>query len=176
MKHVAKFIPWLLLPEQKEHRAAVANDLIQATTSEPDFLKKATAGDESWVPSDDPETEAQSAPWESSGSLCLKKAQQSHNKIKTTLTVFFDWEGVVHHKYTPPGQTINKEYYLNVLCRLRDAVPQKELQLWATGDWQLHHDNTSAHASLLVQRFLVKHQITQVTQPPNSTDLEPCDF
>ena len=27
MKHVAaKFIPWLLLPEQKEHRAAVAND------------------------------------------------------------------------------------------------------------------------------------------------------
>ena len=24
----AKFIPWLLLPEQKEHRAAVANDLI----------------------------------------------------------------------------------------------------------------------------------------------------
>ena len=82
------------------------------------------------------------------------------------LTVFFEWEGVVHHEYAPPGQTINKEYYLNVLCRLRDAVPQKELQLWATGDWQLHHDNTSAHASLLVQRFLVKHQITQVTQPP----------
>ena len=41
MKHVvAKFIPWLLLPEQKEHRAAVANDFIQTATSEPDFLKK----------------------------------------------------------------------------------------------------------------------------------------
>ena len=27
MKHiVAKFVPWLLLPEQKEHRATVAND------------------------------------------------------------------------------------------------------------------------------------------------------
>ena len=123
MKHVTvKFIPWLLLPEQKEHRAAVANDLIQATTSEPDFLKKATAGDKSWVHSDDPETEAQSARWESSGSLCLKKAQQSHNKIKTTLTVFFDWEGVVHHKYTPPGQKINREHYLNILPWLRDAM------------------------------------------------------
>ena len=40
MKHVmAKFVPQLLLPEQKEHRAAVANDLIQSTTNEPDFLK-----------------------------------------------------------------------------------------------------------------------------------------
>ena len=37
---VAKFIPQLLLPEQKEHRAAVANDLIQTATSEPDFLKE----------------------------------------------------------------------------------------------------------------------------------------
>ena len=36
---VAQFIPQLLLPEQKEHRAAVANDLIQSTTNEPDFLK-----------------------------------------------------------------------------------------------------------------------------------------
>ena len=36
---VAKFIPWLLLPEQKEHRAAVADDLIQTVTDEPDFLK-----------------------------------------------------------------------------------------------------------------------------------------
>ena len=35
MKHVlAKFGPQLLLPEQKEHRAAVANDLIATTTNE----------------------------------------------------------------------------------------------------------------------------------------------
>ena len=41
---VAKFVPWLLLPEQKEHRAAVANDLIQTATNEPDFLKKVITG------------------------------------------------------------------------------------------------------------------------------------
>ena len=40
-KHVVeKFIPQLLLLEQKEHHAAVANDLIQTATNEPDFLKK----------------------------------------------------------------------------------------------------------------------------------------
>ena len=43
---VAKFIPWLLLPEQKDHHAAVANDLIQTATNEPDFLKKVITRDE----------------------------------------------------------------------------------------------------------------------------------
>ena len=34
MKYVmAKFIPQLLLPEQRDHRAAVANDLIQTATN-----------------------------------------------------------------------------------------------------------------------------------------------
>ena len=53
---------------------------------------------------------------------------------------------------------------------------QKALQLWATGDWQLHHNNAPAHASHLMHSFLVKHQITQVTQPLYSPDLSPCNF
>ena len=44
------------------------------------------------------------------------------------------------------------------------------------GDWQLHRDNMPAHASCLMQRFLVKHHITQVTQPPYNPDLASCDF
>ena len=48
--------------------------------------------------------------------------------------------------------------------------------LWATGDWQLHHNNVLTHASCLMQSFLVKHQITQVTQSPDSPDMVPCDF
>ena len=36
MKHiVAKFVLWLLLPEQKEQRGAVANSLIRTATKEP---------------------------------------------------------------------------------------------------------------------------------------------
>ena len=49
-------------------------------------------------------------------------------------------------------------------------------QLWETGEWQLHHDNVPTHASRLMQRFLAKHQITQVTKPPYSSDLAPCNF
>ena len=49
-------------------------------------------------------------------------------------------------------------------------------QPWTTGDWQLHHNNVTAHTSYLVQRFLAKHQVTQVTQPHYSPDVEPCEF
>ena len=49
-------------------------------------------------------------------------------------------------------------------------------QLWATGDWQLHHNSVPTCASPPLQSFLVKHQITQVTQPHHSPDLAPCDF
>ena len=50
------------------------------------------------------------------------------------------------------------------------------MQLWATGDTQLHHGNMPARAFHLVQRFFVKHQITQVSQAFYSRDLAPCDF
>ena len=123
MKYVvAKFVPQLLLPEQQERRAAVANDLIQSSTDEPDFLKKVITRDDWWIYGYDPETKAQLSQWKLPVSPHPKKVQQSSSKIKTMLTVFFDWEGVVHHKYTPPGQTINKEYYLNVLRLLRGAI------------------------------------------------------
>ena len=49
----------------------------------------------------------------------------------------------------------------------------KKPQLWATGDWQPHHDNPPTHASCLVQRFLVKRPIAQVTQPTTAQILHP---
>ena len=113
-------------------------------------------------------------PSHSNGS-CLIPHAQSLRKIKTMLTVFCYWEGV-NHKYAPPGQTTNKEYFLNVLHQLRDAIWQKQLQLWATGDWQLHHEIAPDHPSRFMQSFLVKHQISQVMKPPYSPDLVPWNF
>ena len=87
---MAKFIPWLLLREQKEHHAALANDLIQIVTNEPNFLKKFITGVESWVHNYDPEMKAQSFQWKSSGSPHPKTARHSHQKTKIMVTVFFD--------------------------------------------------------------------------------------
>ena len=78
---------------------------------------------------------------------------------------------------TPPdGQTINKEFYLEVLRRLRESVRRKRQEKWRDGDWILHHDNAPAHTSHLVQQFLAKHGTAQLQQPPYSPDIAPCDF
>ncbi|XP_045695899.1 protein GVQW3-like [Phyllostomus hastatus] len=83
-----KLIPQLLLPEQKEHRAAVASDLIQTTSKkEPDFLKKVVTGGEPSVCTCDPATKTPPSQWKSPGSPRPKKARQGR-KIKSMLTVF----------------------------------------------------------------------------------------
>ena len=72
--------------------------------------------------------------------------------------------------------TVNKEFYLNVLKRFREAVRRKRLEACTNNTWMLHHDNAPAHASLLIREFLTKHETTVVPQPPYSPDLAPADF
>ena len=64
------------------------------------------------------------------------------------LTVFFDYRGVVHQEFLPYGRTVNKEYYLVVMRRLREAIRRKRPELWKNNSWLLHHDNAPAHSSL----------------------------
>ncbi|GFW95357.1 mariner Mos1 transposase [Trichonephila clavipes] len=89
------------------------------------------------------------------------------------LTVFFDAVGIVHREYAPQGQTVNKEFYLDVIRILRDAVRRKRPVLWAPSRWMLHRDGAPAHTANLVQQFLTKHGTIQVAHPPYSPDMSP---
>ena len=60
------------------------------------------------------------------------------------------------------GQTINKEFYVEVLLRLCESVHWKQLEKWQDGDWILHLDNALAHTSHLVHQFLAKHDTAQL--------------
>ncbi|GFX84360.1 mariner Mos1 transposase [Trichonephila clavipes] len=143
--------------------------------SDENFLKKIITGDETWVYGYDPETKQQSSQWKFPSEPRPKKARQSQGNIKSMLIVFFDYEGIVHHEYAHTGQTINKEYYVEVLKRLRNAIRRKR-PLWEYGDWLLHHDNAPAHTSNLVQQYLSKHSIAQLRQPPYSPDIAPFGY
>ena len=96
--------------------------------------------------------------------------------MKVMLIVFFYWKGIVHYEFVPRGGRANKEFYLNVLKRLREAVRRKRPEAWTNNTWMLHHDNAPAHASLLICEFLTNHETTVVPQPPYSPDLAPADF
>jgi hypothetical protein len=93
------------------------------------------------------------------------------------LTVFFDCEGIIHHEFLPFGQIVNREYYLNVMKRLREAVRWKGPDLWRRKKWLCHHDNALEHSSILICDFLTKHEMTLIPRPLYSPDvLAPADF
>ncbi|UYV75991.1 hypothetical protein LAZ67_13002040 [Cordylochernes scorpioides] len=104
----------------------------------------------------------------------LDSVRDDPNLLQRVITD--DEAGVVHHEFLRQGRTVNKEYYLQVMRNLREAIRQKRPDLWKNKNWLLHHDNAPAHTSLLVRDFLAKNNTLMIPQPPYSPDLAPCDF
>jgi histone-lysine N-methyltransferase SETMAR len=71
---------------------------------------------------------------------------------------------------------VNKGKYIDILCRLRDAVRRKRPEKWRTNTWFYLHDNAPAHRSVLVKDFLAKNNVTTLEHPPYSPDLAAADF
>ena len=85
----------------------------------------------------------------------LLKKTTNHGCIAITLlTVFFDCNGVFNHEFLPQDHTVNKEYYLEVMRRLREVIRQKRTELWKNQSWILHHDKPLVYTSILVHEFL----------------------
>ena len=75
----------------------IAQEMLATFNADQDLLKKIITGDESWV---------------SKGRSNL-------------LSVFFNCNGVVHHEFLPQGSMVNKKYYIEVMCRLRETFRHK---------------------------------------------------
>ena len=78
--------------------------------------------------------------------------------------------------WVPTGQTISKEYYIEVLREFRKRFSWKKAALFKSGQWHFHQDNAPVHNSILVTDYLTKIGIKTVPHPPYSPDLAPCDF
>jgi len=154
----------------------VCTELQKAVRNDPNFLSRVITGDESWLYNYDPETKQESLQWKTPSSPQPKKARQVRSNIKSMLIIFFDIRGIVHKEFVPPGQTVNGNFYCEVLRRLRENVRRKWPEMWKNGEWLLHHDNAPANTSLLVREFLTKNNMTTVPHPAYSPDLAPCIF
>lgn len=172
----AKLVPRLLTDDQKENRVKISQELLDRASTDKNFIKTIITGDETWVYGYDIETKAQSSQWIGKMSPRPKKARMSRSNLKLMLIIFFDYRGVVHHEFVPQGQTVNKEFYVQVLRRLREDVRRKRPELWKNKSWVLHHDNAPSHSSLLVSQFLAGNEIAVLPHPPYSPDLAPADF
>ena len=127
----AKLVPMELNFMQKRDRIVIAKDMISKAKFDPTFIKCIITGDEMWVYEYDTQSRHQASEWKASNEPRPKKPCRFQSKKKAMLTVFMDYNSIVHHEFLPEGQTINKEYYLDIMRRLRETVRQKRKDLWA---------------------------------------------
>ena len=126
----AKFVPRILIADQKQQRVNLCTELRQLASDDETFLSRVITGDESWVCGYDPETKQQSSQWKSPTSPRPKKARQVKSNLKSMTITFFDVKGIVHKEFVPTGQSVNSGYYCDVLRRLRENVRRRRPKLW----------------------------------------------
>jgi len=118
----AKFVPRILTADQKQQHVNICTEFHQLASDNETFLSTVFTGDESWVNGYDPETKQQSSQWKRPMSPRPKKARQVKCNLKSMIITFLDIKGLVHKEFVPTGQTVNSEFYCDVLRRLREKV------------------------------------------------------
>ena len=83
---------------------------------------------------------------------------------------------MIYMHWVPTGQTVNKEYYVEVLREFRKRFLGKRPALFKSGQWHFQQDNAPVHNSILVTDYLTKMGINTVPHRPYNRDLAPCDF
>ena len=78
--------------------------------------------------------------------------------------------------WVPNGQTVNKEYYVEVLREFKNIFRRKSPALFKSGQWHFHQDNALVENSILVTDYLIKMGIKTVPRPPYNPDLAPYKF
>ena len=83
---------------------------------------------------------------------------------------------MVYMHWVLTGQTVNKEYYVEVLRDFSKRFRRKRPALFKSAQRHFYQDNAPVHNSIVVTDYLTKMGIKTVPQPPYSQDLAPCDF
>ena len=102
--------------------------------------------------------------------------RQSISTHKLLMITFFDSTVMIYMHWVLTGQTVNKEYYVEVLREFRKRFCRKRPALFKSGQWHFHQDNAPVHNSILVTDYLTKMDIKTLPHPPYSPHLAPCDF
>ncbi|XP_054737795.1 histone-lysine N-methyltransferase SETMAR-like [Anastrepha obliqua] len=121
-KVCARFVPQQLNEDQKIVRVEHCKYTISTAENDPGFLDSIITGDETWCFEYDPETKRQSAEWKTKGEPKAKKLRFQKSRIKTMLITLYDSKCIVHKEFVAEGQTINGQYYLQVLHRLWSRI------------------------------------------------------
>ena len=138
-KICVNFVPRVLREDQKERRCHDSREMVKIN-SDLAVLDALVTRDESWIYCYDLETKTQSSQWKHAGSPRPKKASKSTHKL--LMVPFFDCTGMIYIHWVPTGQTVNKEYYDEVLREFRKRFCRKRPALFKSAQWYFYQSTT----------------------------------
>ncbi len=154
----------------------MAQDLLNRFQHAPTLQARVITGDESWFSCYEPLMRRSSLSWLRRNQRRPHKAVRDRYVRRVMLVVFWDSQGVVHCEFVPNGRGVNTDYYLEVMCTLRQRICQRRTARWRRNSFWIHHDGAPAHRADPVVQFLQQTRTHVLPHPPYSPDLTPSDF
>ena len=151
----ARWVPHLLIDEQKRQWVKVAKKLLQMF---PKYDRKQFAnvvtGDETWVHYFEPVRKVSNKTWATKHSKRPIIAKRSLNTKKVLYAIFFSGEGVAVKVPVKKGKSITGKYYKDIVLKKLKKYYQKRPPATGFKHVRLLHDNAPAHTSAIVTAFL----------------------
>jgi histone-lysine N-methyltransferase SETMAR len=92
------------------------------------------------------------------------------------VTVWWTTEGVIHHSYLQPGQTMNAALYCEEIKIMNRKLRRMEPYLTKRKGPTLLHDNARPHSAEITKNLLMELGYDTIDHPPYSPDLFPTDY
>ncbi|KAF7269531.1 hypothetical protein GWI33_017426 [Rhynchophorus ferrugineus] len=103
--------------------------------------------DETWLHHFTPKSNRHSSEWTAHDESAPKREKMQQSAVKFMVSVFSDAHGIIFIGYIEIRRTINSDYYIALLDRLKDEIGAKRLHL-KKKKVLLHQDNAPCHKSV----------------------------
>ena len=163
------WVPHELTDYNREQRIFICNSLLSRYPRK-EFLEQIITGDEKWVTYVNVTRKGQ---WLGPGQKPEPTPKGDLHPKKQMLSVWWDFQGIIHWELLPENTTVNAELYCAQLERLRQALIKKRP---GPRKIRLLHDIAKPHTALLTRQTLEKFRWEVLPHPAYSPDLAPSDY
>jgi [histone H3]-lysine36 N-dimethyltransferase SETMAR len=169
-------VPQKLTIDQKQQRIDDSEqcwELFNRNKSK--FLRRYVTMNETWLHHFTPESDRQSFEWTAYDEPNLKRGKTQQSAGKVMASVFWDAHGIIFIFYLEKGKTINSDYYIALLERLKDEIAEKRPHL-KKNKVLFHQDNAPCHKSMKSMAKLNELWLQIASSSTVSPDLAPSDY
>lgn len=175
-KLCAKWVPRELTIDQKQQRVDDSEQCLEMfKRNKAEFFRRYVTMDETWLHHYTPESNRQSSEWTASDEPNPKRGKTQQSAGKVMASVFWDAHGIIFIDYLQKGQTINSDYYIALLERLKAEIAKKRPHL-KKKKVLFHQDNAPCHKSGKTMAKIYELGYELLPHPPYSPDLAPSDY